>query len=207
MVVIDNFRKFAWTIPLKDKNSQTIKDSFEKNLKKSKRYLNLTETDRGKKFYNNIFQMFLYNNNIKHYSRNTNFGAVFAERFNRTVTALQKRPLFEKGDGNWVDFLPRITKQYNNRVLTSTKLTSMQASFKKNESYAYKNLLDKRKRKLPGIQINNLVRVADLKKMFSKSDLGLINWSYKVYKNKKRLMIQYRVIAMMFLKKDILNHY
>ena len=29
LVIIDNFFKFGWTVPLKNKNAQTIKDSFE----------------------------------------------------------------------------------------------------------------------------------------------------------------------------------
>ena len=57
--VIDNFSKNGWTTPLKNKNAQTIKDSFENILISSKRKPNLFETDRGKEFYNNIFQDFL----------------------------------------------------------------------------------------------------------------------------------------------------
>ena len=104
LVVIDNFSKFGWTSPLKNKNAQTIKDSFENILINSKRSPNLIETDRGKEFYNNIFQDFLNKNNIKLYSRNSLYGAVFAERFNRTIRDLLKKPVFEKGDGNWIDF-------------------------------------------------------------------------------------------------------
>ena len=59
LVTIDNFSKFGWTIPLKNKNAQTIKDSFENILISSKRRPDLIETDRGKEFYNNIFQDFL----------------------------------------------------------------------------------------------------------------------------------------------------
>ena len=70
LVVIDNFSKYGWTTPLKNKNVQTIKDSFENILISSKRKPNLIEGDRGKEFYNNIFQDFLYKNNIKLYSRN-----------------------------------------------------------------------------------------------------------------------------------------
>ena len=77
--------------------------------------------------------------------------------------------------------LPKITKQYNTRVHTSTKLTPSQASLKKNEGYIYKNLLDKRKKITAKFQINNLVRTADIKRTFSKSDTT--NWSYKLYKN------------------------
>ena len=180
LVTIDNFSKFGWTIPLKNKNAQTIKDSFENILTNSKRKPNLIETDRGKEFYNNIFQDFLNKNNIKLYSRNSSYGAVFAERFNRTIRDLLKKIVFEQGDAKWIDILPTITKQYNNRIHSSTKLTPIHASLKKNEGYVYKNLLDKRKEVKPKFQINDLARTADLKKTFSKGDTT--NWSYKLYK-------------------------
>ena len=112
----------------------------------SERKPNLIETDRGECFYNNIFQEFLNNNNIEYHSRNTSLGAVFAERFNRTMRDVLKRPVFEKKDGNWIDVLPIITKQYNNRVHTSTILSPIQASLKKNEGYVYHNLLDRQKK-------------------------------------------------------------
>ena len=180
LVIIDNFSKFGWTTPLKNKNAITIKDSFENILISSKRKPNLIESDRGKEFYNNIFQDFLNKNDIKLYSRNSSLGAVFAERFNRTIRDLLKKVVFERGDANWIDVLPTITKQYNNRIHSSTKLTPIQASLKKNEGFVYKNLLDKRKKIEPKFQINDLVRTADLKKTFSKGDTT--NWSYKLYK-------------------------
>ena len=180
LVIIDNFSKFGWTIPLKNKNAQTIKTSFENIFTSSKRKPNLIETDRGKEFYNKIFQDFLNKNNIKLYSRNSSYGAVFADRFNKTIRDLLKRPVFEKGDGKWIDILPTITKQYNNRVHSSTKLTPIQASMEKNEGFVYKNLLDKRKKIKPKYEIGDLVRTADLRKTFSKGDTT--NWSYKLYK-------------------------
>ena len=183
LVVIDNFSKYGWTVPLKNKNALTIKESFENILTNSKRKPNLIESDRGKEFYNNIFQDFLNKNDIKLFSRNSSFGSVFAERFNRTIRDLLKKPVFEKGDGNWIDVLPTITKQYNDRIHSSTKLTPIQASFKKNEGYVYKNLLDKRKKIKLKFQINDLVRTADLKKTFSKGDTT--NWSDKLYKIKE----------------------
>ena len=179
-VIRDNFSKFGWVVPLKNKNAQTIKDSFAHILISSKRKPNLIESDRGKEFYNNIFQDFLNKNDIKLYSRNSSVGAVFAERFNRTIRDLLKKIVFQQGDAKWIDVLPKITKQYNNRIHSSTKLTPIQASLKKNEGYVYKNLLDKRKKMKPKFQINDLVRTADLKKTFSKGDTT--NWSYKLYK-------------------------
>ena len=180
LVTIDNFSKFGWTVPLKNKNAQTIKDSFENILISSKTKPNLIESDRGKEFHNNIFQDFLNKNNIKLYSRNTSYGPVFAERFNHTIRDLLKKIVFEQGDAKWIDILSTITKQYNNRIHSSTKLSPKDASLKKNEGYVYRNLLDKRNKIKPKYKIGDLVRTADLKKTFSKGDTT--NWSYKLYK-------------------------
>ena len=73
-----------------------------------------------------------------------------------------------------------ITKQYNNRIHSSTKLSPKDASLKKNEGFVYNNLLDKRKKVKPKYEIGDLFRTADLKKTFSKGDTT--NWSYKLYK-------------------------
>ena len=132
---IDNFSKYGWTVPIKNKNAQTIKDSFENIIMSSKRKPKSIESDRGKEIYNNIFQDFLNRNNIKLFSRNSSVGAVFAERFNRTIRDLLIKIVFEQGDSEWSDVLPTITKQYINRVHLSTKLTPIQASLKKNEGF------------------------------------------------------------------------
>ena len=43
LLVIDNFSKFGWTTPLKNKNAQTIKDSLESITISSKRKLGLEQ--------------------------------------------------------------------------------------------------------------------------------------------------------------------
>ena len=170
LIIIDNFSKFGWTVPLKNKNVTTKNDSFGNILINSKRKPNLLESDRGKEFYNNIFQNFINKNNIKIYSRNSSYGAVFAERFNRTIRDLLKKIVFEQGDAKWIDVLPTMTKQYNNRAHNSTKLSPKDASLKKNEGFVYNILFDKRKKIKPKFHINDLVRTADLKIKFSKGE-------------------------------------
>ena len=101
----------------------------------SKRRLGLIENDRGNEFYNNFFEDFLNKNIIKIFSRSSSCGAVFAERFNRTIRNLPKKIVFEPSDAKWIDILPTITKQYNNNVHSSTKLTPIQSSLKKNEGF------------------------------------------------------------------------
>ena len=105
MVKIDNFSKFSWTIGLKNKNSQSIKDASENILTISKRKPNLIESDDGSEFVNKVFTNLLNNNNIERFSRNTSSGAVFTERFNRTIRDLLKKPAFQSGTSNWVDIL------------------------------------------------------------------------------------------------------
>ena len=71
-------------------------------------------------------------------------------------------------------------KQYNNQEHSATKLTPIRDSLKKNEGFAYNNLLDKAKRIILKFQVFNLVRTGDLKKTFSRGDMT--NWSYKLYR-------------------------
>ena len=125
-------------------------------------------------------QNFLENKNIKHYSRNTSLGDVFAELFNRTIRDLPRKPVFEEAEGNSIDVFFVLTKQYNNQVHTSNKLTPIQSCLKTNEGYVYKNLLDKQQKIKPKLQVNNLVTTAELKGTFSNCDTS--NWSYKLYK-------------------------
>ena len=85
MINIENFSKYGWTVPLKNKIGQAGKDSFESILITSKRKPHLIETDRESNFIIFFFQIFLKINNIKLYSRSSSIGSVFAERFNCTI--------------------------------------------------------------------------------------------------------------------------
>ena len=61
-VIIDNFSKYLWAIPLKNKYGQTITIKLSNVLTTSKRRplkLESDRGDRGAEFYNSIFQNFL----------------------------------------------------------------------------------------------------------------------------------------------------
>ena len=74
-------------------------------------------------------------------------------------------------------------------------MTPTQASVKKIEGFAYNNFLDKRKVLQTKFQVNDLVRVADLRKTFPKGDTT--NWPYKLYeKLHEYLAEQYQVKKM-----------
>ena len=58
-------------------------------------------------------------------------------------------------------------------------MTPIQASKRSNEKLVYSNLQDKRKKLNPKNKLGQLVRKADIKRVFSKGDST--NWSYKSY--------------------------
>ena len=58
-IIIDNYSKYLWAIPLKNKNSKTITDEFSNVLGESERRPLKLESDRGWEWYNSIFQNFL----------------------------------------------------------------------------------------------------------------------------------------------------
>ena len=81
---------------------------------------------------------------IKPYSRNSSLGAVFPERFDRTIRYVLQKPVFERCDADWVDILSKILKQNNKKIHFPTAMPPIQASLKKIEGFVYQNLLDKR---------------------------------------------------------------
>ena len=178
-IAIDNFSKYLFAIPLKNKYSQTITNEFSNILSTSKRKPIKIESDRGSEFYNSIFQNFLKSKNIQHYSHYTDKGPSIAERVIRTIRNLLKKPVFEKGNADWLSELPSVIKQYNNTIHHSIKMTPIQASKKINEKLVFSNLRDDRVKQQPKFKLGQLVRTADIKRVFSKGDST--NYSYKLY--------------------------
>ena len=144
-IVIDNFSKYLWAVPLKNKYSQTITNKFSNILTTSKRKPLKLESDRGSEFYNSIFQNFLETKNIHHFSRFTDKGSSIAERVIRTIRNLLKKPVFLAGNADWKSELPSVIKQYNGTIHHSIKITPNQASKKTNEKLVFSNLQDKKK--------------------------------------------------------------
>ena len=178
-VIMGNYSKCLWAIPLKNNYSQTITNEFSNILTTSKRKPLKIESDRGSEFYNSIFQNFLRSKNINHYSRFTDKGPSIAERVIRTVRNFLKKPVFLAGKADWLSELPSVIKQYKNTIHHSIKMTPNQASKKSNERKVYTNLQDRRDKQKPKFQLGQLVRTADIKRVFSKGDST--NYSYKLY--------------------------
>ena len=178
--IIDNFSKYVWALPLKNKNGQTITNEFSNILTTSKRSPLKIESDRGAELYNNIFQIFLKSENLKQYSRFTDKGPSISERVIKTIRSLINKPVFEKRSADWLSELPSVNKQYNNTIHGSVKMTPDQASKKSNEDEVLSDIKDKREFRKPKFNLGQLVRTADIKNVFSKGDS--INWKNKLHR-------------------------
>ena len=97
----------------------------------------------------------------------------------RTLRNFLKKPGFEKGKADWLNELSSVIKQYNNIIHSSTKMTPIQASKNSNEKFVYNNLRDNRQFRKPKYKLGQLVRRADIKRVFSKGDST--NYSYKLF--------------------------
>ena len=82
IVAIDNFSNFGWTIPLNYKYAQSITDALAETIESSNCTPNLLQTDDGKEYVKEVFNEFLNRKNNQRYSRFTDKGVVFAERYN-----------------------------------------------------------------------------------------------------------------------------
>ena len=69
--------------------------------------------------------------------------------------------VFEKDTGNWLDEITSVTKEYDKKRHTLTKLTPIEEFLKDNEAYVHQNLSDKAKKKETKYNIGDLVGTAD----------------------------------------------
>ena len=90
-----------------------------------------------------------------------------------------KEPIFLAGNADWISELPSVTRKDNNTNHHSSKMTPIQASRKSNEKLVYNNIQDRRVKQKPKIKLGQLVRTADIKRVFSKG--YSTNYSYKLY--------------------------
>ena len=85
LCVIDNFSKYAWLVPLKDKKGTSIVNAFREILKESDRKPNKILVDKGSEFCNNSSKKWVKDNNIEMYSIHNEGKSVVAKRFIRTL--------------------------------------------------------------------------------------------------------------------------
>ena len=82
----------------------------------------------------------LEKNDITLYSTENEEKSSVCERWNRTIKTNMWKQFILQGNSQYLDILPKILEQYNNTKHSSIKMTTVEASKKKNESTVYFNL-------------------------------------------------------------------
>ena len=121
LCVIDLFSKYAWVVPLKDKNGVSIVNAFQSILDSSKRKPNKIWVDQGSEFYNNVFKKWLKGNDISMYSTYNEGKSVVAERFIRTLKNKIYKHMTAISKNVYFDVLDDIVDEYNNTYIKPLK--------------------------------------------------------------------------------------
>ena len=117
---------------------------------------------------------------IQPYSRFRDKCPLIAERVNKTIRKLIKKPLVLTGKASRISDLPSSIKKYDNTNHSSTKTSPIQTSKKSNEKEIYSNFEDKREIGKPKYKLGDLVRNSDTRSTYSKGDST--NYGYILYK-------------------------
>ena len=105
------FSKYAWVVPLKDKEGISIVNAFKQILKETNRKPNKIWVDKGSEFYNISFKKWPKGNDIEMYSTNDEGKSVIAERFIRTLKNKIYRYMTSLSKNVYIDTLDDILKK------------------------------------------------------------------------------------------------
>jgi len=199
--VIDVFSKYAWSKPLKNKNSDNVLNAFKNIINESKRKPERIWVDQGGEFYNSKITKFTKENNIILYSSYGDHKSAVVESFNKTLKNMMWKYFTSENTRKWIDILDELLNYYNNERKHSTiKTTPKEASKKENELKIYVKIYsddndnDDKKNKSQ-LKVGDWVRISRIKGKFEKGYLP--NWSreiFKISKVQKTSPITYKIV-------------
>ena len=164
---IDIYSKYAWVVPLKDKNGITSTNAFQKILDESNRKPIKMCVDKGSEFYRRSMKSFLQNNDMEMYSVHHEGKSAVAERFiktlkNKYMTSVSKDVYIDEFDG--------IVNKYDNAYHSTIKMKLVNV-----KSSTYIASSKEIKNKDPKFKIGDIVRISKYKDSFAK--VYNPNWS------------------------------
>lgn len=186
LVVIDCFSKYAWAVPLKQKNKELVSKAL-KTILLSGRIPNNLQTDSGKEFYNKMFKEITKTFNINHYSTYSVKKASIVERFIRTLKNKLYKEFHLKGNYKWIDgTLENKVFEYNHTFHNTVKQTPVSIN-QGNKEIVLQRYINKAKSmkniKNRKLQIGDFVRISKYKGCFEKGFTP--NWSTELFKIRK----------------------
>lgn len=183
LVIIDTFSKYAWAIPLKQKNKQQVSEAFKTVIEKGRVPKNL-QTDLGKEFYNDQFKSVVNKYKINHYSTYSTKKASIVERLIRTLKNKLYKEFSLNGNYKWFNgMLEKKLHEYNNDVHRTVGQAPVSIN-QRNKTNILQRYLDaaqsRKKFKCKKFSVGDFVRVSKYKGCFDKGYYP--NWSTEIFK-------------------------
>ena len=174
LYAIDLFSKYAFVIPLNDKKVISIVNAFNKIIKQSNRKSNKIWVDQGGEFCNNVFEIWLSDNDINMYSTYNEGKSVAAERFIRTLKSKLYKHMTATGKKVYYDVLDDAVNKYNNTKHSTIKMKPI--DFGDDNKSVY---IDEHNEKDSRFKVGHRVRISKFKNIFAKGYAP--NWSSKIF--------------------------
>lgn len=203
LVVINCFSKYVWALPLKNKTGPEVSKVMESVLKQQTP--NNLQTDSGLEFFNSHFEKLMKKYKVNHYNVFSEKKAAIVERVNRTLKNMMWKEFSFRGNYKWLDVLPKIVYQYNNKKHRTIGMKPIDVTEKHekhllNTAYNHIKISDLHTK----FKVGDHVRISKLRGKFAKGYQP--NWSTEIFTIRK---IQYTNPTTYLLKdennKDILG--
>ena len=166
--------RYAWVILLKDKKGVSIINAFQKILDKSRRKPKKIWVDKGSESYNNSFEKWLKDNDVKMYSIHNEGKSVVAERSIWTLKTKIYKYMNLVSKNVYIDKLDDTVGDYNNKYHRTIKLKPVDV--KDNTYIDFKKEIND---KDPKFKVGDHVRISKYKNIFAKGYMP--NWSEEVF--------------------------
>ena len=186
LTCIDCFSKYAWAIPIINKQADSIIEAL-KIIFKSGRKPKRLQTDKGTEFLNRKVQTFLRHHNIQLFTTQSDKKASIVERFNRTMKGRTYKYFTAKNTYRYVDVLQSLVDGYNNSYHRSIKMKPNSVR-KRHQIIIRQRLYGKLKsptklrtqrKKSYKYMIGDLVRIIKQRLTFARGYLP--NWSEEIF--------------------------
>ena len=180
LCVIDVFSKYAWVVPVKNKQGSTMIQAWDNILKQGRHPLQL-QTDKGTEFLNKDFQQHLKKLDIHFFTtENPEIKAGIVERFQRSLKSRMWKYFTHHKTRQYVDVLQDLVHGYNHAKHRSIGRSPASVS-SKNEVEVTEKLYGKKPTfTKPTLSVGDLVRLNKTKRTFDKGYLP--NWTTELFK-------------------------
>lgn len=180
LMCIDLFSKYAWSEPIKSKNTSSVLQAFKNILSSTERKPEKLQTDAGTEFVNRTFQNFLNDNNIVFFTTASELKASVVERFNRTLKERMFRYFTKNNTYRYLDVLPKLMNGYNNSFhrtigMEPSKVNQKNALYILDKAYKIHDTKEQHFK----FEIGDKVRISKMKGTFEKGYLP--NWTVETF--------------------------